>query len=69
MEVREADIYGAGTPHPEIDKWSCLPQLKHLYVLCQMMEAAESLRINQPVAEYTGRVMLREEFEEMQPDS
>jgi len=34
-----------------------------------MMEAAESLRINQPVAEYTGRVMLREEFEEMQPAS
>ena len=25
MEVREADIYGAGTPHPEINKWSCLP--------------------------------------------
>lgn len=33
------------------------------------IEAAENLRINQPVAEYTGRVMLREEFEAMQPAS
>jgi len=23
--VGEADIYGAGMPHPEINKWSCLP--------------------------------------------
>ena len=23
--VGEADIYGTGTPHPEISKWSCLP--------------------------------------------
>ena len=23
--VVEADIYEAGTPHPEINKWSCLP--------------------------------------------
>jgi len=34
-----------------------------------MLEAAENLRINQPVAEYTGRVMLREEFEEFKPTS
>ena len=27
VEVREADIYGAGTPHPEINKWSCLPRV------------------------------------------
>jgi len=33
------------------------------------MEALENLRINQPVAEYTGHVMLREEFEAMQPAS
>jgi len=33
------------------------------------MEASENLRINQPVAEYTGRVMLREEFEATQPAS
>jgi len=23
--VGKADIYGAGTPDPEINKWSCLP--------------------------------------------
>jgi len=28
--IGEVDIYGAGTmPHPEINKWSCLPRWRH----------------------------------------
>jgi len=28
--VGKADIYWAGMPHPEINKWSCLPPQEHV---------------------------------------
>jgi len=60
--VGEADIYGAGMPHPEINKWSCLPPAHRMQTGGQLLvqqltltEITTALRCNEENSQLNGK--------------